>query len=91
MSKMDSIKDIKDSLKNKTAIIGTENSMKMLKSGKVKVIYVTSNIPADVEASVMQYSKIAGIEAIKISMPNDELGMICKKPFPISVLSIKKV
>jgi ribosomal protein L30E len=91
MTKADNIKNIKESLKNKTAVVGTERCIKMLKSGNIKEVFLTSNVPDSVRGNVMQLIGISGIPVIEVEMPNDELGMICKKPYPISVFAIKKV
>lgn len=84
------IEDIKGALKSDKAIIGTERSIKNLKLGKLAKVYITSNCPADVRSDIEHYSKLAKTEVVALKQPNDELGTICKKPFPISVISILK-
>lgn len=88
---MDNIKDIKDAIKAENAVIGTELTIKNLKQGKLSVIYLTSNAPNDVVEEINYLAGINKTEVVKLDVPNDEFGIICRKPFPISVLSVVKV
>jgi len=82
------IAEIKKLLKDKKLIIGTERTIKNLKLGRISKVYVSSNCPENVNDDISYYSKLANAAVLKLSYPNDELGVICKKPFSISVLSI---
>lgn len=82
--------EIKKMLKAGNLIIGTERSVKGLKSGKVQKVLLSSNCPAGVEKDINYYAGLSGAEFHKLDYPNDELGVICKKPFSISVLALLK-
>lgn len=82
--------EIKKLVKTKNLVIGTEKTIKNLKLGKVEKVIVSSNCPEKVFEDLSYYSKLSKAETIRISYPNEELGVICKKPFSISVLSILK-
>jgi large subunit ribosomal protein L30e len=86
----DVIAEIKRMLKGKKMVIGTESSIKNLKKGNAAKVYLTSNCPAGVRADIMRYAKLNDVEVVELPVPNDELGIICKKPFSISVLSVTK-
>ena len=82
--------EIKKMLKSGSVVIGTERTMKNLKLGKVQKVLVSSNCPANVEKDINYYSGLSGAELHKLEYPNDELSVICKKPFSISVLAFLK-
>ncbi|MAE42958.1 50S ribosomal protein L30 [Candidatus Woesearchaeota archaeon] len=82
--------EIKKLVKTKNLVIGTEKTIKNLKLGKVEKVIVSSNCPERVFNDLSHYSKLSKTETIKVLYPNEELGVICKKPFSISVLSILK-
>ena len=82
--------EIKKMMKAGNVIIGTEKSLKSLKLGKTQKILVSSNCPPRVEKDINYYSGLNGTEVQKLEFPNDELGIICKKPFSISVLALVK-
>ena len=84
------ILDIKKLMKTDKAVIGTKRTLKLLKTGQIKKVYVTSNCAEDVKSDLDYYNKLAKFEVINLKYPNDELGTICKKPFSISILGVKK-
>jgi ribosomal protein L30E len=80
------MEEIKEALTKKKIIIGTTSTLKKLKMGKVAKVYVSNNCPNNVMADLDRFKKSAEIEVLDKS--NEELGIVCKKPFSISVLSI---
>jgi len=78
--------DLNKALKEGKLIFGTERTMKMIKSGKAHKIFLASNCDENVKEDIMHYSKITKIEVEQLEIPNEEIGMMCKKPFSISVL-----
>ena len=81
---------IKKLIKTKNFVIGTERTIKNLKLGKVEKVIISSNCSEKVLNDLNYYASLNKTETIKVNYPNDELGVICKKPFFISVLSILK-
>ena len=82
--------EIKKLIKSKKLIIGTDRTINNLKLGKVDKVIVSSNCPEKVVNDIKHYTGLSKAETIKVPYPNEELGVICKKPFSISVLSILK-
>ena len=77
-------------IKSGDIIIGTEMSLKNLKLGRIKQVLLSSNCPDKVEKDINYYAGLSNAEVHKLEYPNDELGVICKKPFSISVLALVK-
>ena len=90
MAKKINAEEIKKMLKSGNLIFGTERTIKGLKSGKVQKVLVSSNCPANVEKNINYYAGLSGAEFHKLEYPDEELSVICKKPFSISVLSVFK-
>ena len=90
MTKKITSAEIKKILKTGNIVIGTERTIKNLKLGKAQKILLSSNCPADVEKDINYYAGLSSAEIHKLDYPNDELGVICKKPFSISVLALLK-
>ena len=84
------VSELKKILKGEKVVIGTQRTLKELKRGSVERVFVTSNCPPAIEQDIDHYTRLSGAEKIKISLPNEELGIICKKPFSISVVSLLK-
>ena len=80
---------IKKALDEEKVIIGTKQVMEGLREGTIKEVYVSVNCPTEVLKDVEQLASISAIEIINLKQANDELGVVCKKPFSISVMAIK--
>jgi large subunit ribosomal protein L30e len=90
MAKRITSAQIKKMLKEGSLILGTERSIKSLRLGRVEKVLLSKNCPEKVESNVNRYSNLNGTAVEKLDLPNDELGIICKKPFSISVLALVK-
>ena len=82
--------EIKKLIKAKNVIIGADRTIKSLKLGKVNKVILSSNCAERTVDNINHYASLGKVETVKVKYPNVELGVICKKPFSISVLSILK-
>jgi ribosomal protein L30E len=64
--------------------IGTNSTLKLLKEGKLGMVYVTTSTPDEVRA------KISGIEVKKLKMNATDLGKMLGKNFPIALCGVRK-
>lgn len=74
----------------KKLVIGAEKTTKALRTGRLSAVFLSSTCADGVEESFSRYAALAGIEIKKLHLPSDELGVICKKPFAISVIGVLK-
>ncbi|HIH42193.1 TPA: 50S ribosomal protein L30e [Candidatus Woesearchaeota archaeon] len=84
------VTEIKKAIEVGKIVIGTQRTLKSLKLGRLKKIFLANNCPQRTKDDIEYYSKIANVEVVNLEEPNEELGTICKKQFSISVLSIPK-
>ena len=56
--------------------------------GNAKLFVVASNTPSDIKEKMGKFSSASNIPLIIFEGSSMELGSVCGKPFPISVLSI---
>ena len=87
---MTDIEDIKKNLKTAKMIIGTEKTVKQLKLGRIAKVFMAGNCKESTKKDIQYYCGFSNIELVQLDMPKDELGILCKKPFPIAVLSLIK-
>lgn len=83
-------KRILEADKENKLLIGAGNVIKGLKSGQINEIILTPNC---LELYAKQIHELASMSNTTINMAemtNRELGSVCKKPFSISVVGIKK-
>lgn len=86
----DQLAELKKLLKKGTVVIGTKNTLKKLRNNKLEKIWLSSNVPETVKNDILKYSEISNVIVIELPIPNDELGVLCKKQFSVSVASLVK-
>lgn len=84
------LKEIKSLVKSEKFIMGTERAMKELKAGNLSKIFVSSNAPENVVSDLDHYTGMSEVEVVKLTIPNDELGVVCQKPFSVSIVALLK-
>ncbi len=86
---MDLNKEIISAIKTKKAVIGTKESMLLMKNKKCKLVVFAQNLPVELKEELENISKMTNIPIKMFNGTNKELGILCKKPFNISVIAIK--
>jgi ribosomal protein L30E len=86
-----SVDEIKKLLKSKVLVIGADRVLKALKKNELVKIFLASNAPAALVKDVEYYSSLSTVEIEKLDIPNDELGVACKKPFSIAAIGMKQM
>ncbi len=81
---------LKDELKKGNVAVGTKSVMKNIRNGKIIKVYTASNCPAQRMKDLESFSKASKFEIIPLKVPNDELGIVCKKQYSISMLGVLK-
>lgn len=87
---MDPITDLKKKLKTKKLILGTDITINKLKMGKINKVFLSANCPAKIVKEIEYLGSLSKAKIFKLKQQNDELGIICKKPFSVSVISVLK-
>jgi len=59
--------------------------------GKAKLFVIASNTPDQTRTKMSAYSKSSGIPLLDFEGSTMDLGSVCGKPFPVSVLSVFEV
>lgn len=84
----ESLKLIKIKVQEGKAIIGSASVLKNLKSKNLKRVFLAKNCPADLREDIGHYAQLAGVPVISLEQTNEELGVLCKKNFFISVVGV---
>ena len=87
---VDNLVDIKKNLKTGKLVIGTERTLKSLELGKLSKVFASSKTPKNIIDDFEHYCNLSKTELVMLNVPNDELGIICKKPFSISIMGLLK-
>lgn len=84
-------KKLLDAIKEGRVVYGTKSTLKALKVKEIEAVYLASNCPKDIKDQITSLAKINNIPVNELKENNEELAVLCKKPFSISVASIRQV
>ncbi len=82
---MTTIETLKQDLKKAKPYYGVDITLKKLRTGAVKKVYMASNCPE--KDTIKRYASMTDTEVLELTENNVELGVICKRPHSVSVLS----
>ena len=82
------VREIRLTVESGKVEFGYKKGVRNALLAKAKMFIVAKNAPEEVKADIFKYSKLSQIPVIEFSGSSVELGSICGKPFPVSVLSI---
>lgn len=80
---------IKESLARGEVVIGSNKCKKIVKTGKPKLVVLAKNAPEDLSKEIRYNAKVSGIKVEVFDGTSRELGILCGRPYPISILVIK--
>jgi len=76
-------------MKSGKAILGYKSTIKALKKGLLKAIFVASNTPSVIKAEINYYAHLADANVHQYAGSNIDLGAACGKYHRVSLLGIE--
>jgi len=77
-------------LTDKKLVIGKEVAIKRLREKKLKRIMIASNATDKTKETLHKFCNLGKVECIDTNYLAGELGIMCKKPYSISVIGVLK-
>jgi large subunit ribosomal protein L30e len=84
----EAVEDLRKLLAAEKLVLGTEDVLKLLRKGKLQRVVVASNCNERMKDDFSRYCEMAGVECLEIAQSSDEVGVLCRKPFAISVIGV---
>jgi large subunit ribosomal protein L30e len=81
--------EIRKLLGSDKLVIGSDRVLKMLRNGELKKVILANNVKPIMKDDIVAYASQSSVEVVVLDIPNEELGVYCKKPFNISVLGVR--
>ncbi len=81
-------KEIAQAVTTGKVVIGTDKSIKTIKRGQAKLVIVASNVARDTLGDIRHYTKLANVKVHFFNGDSAALGLVCGKPFSLSVLTV---
>ncbi|OYT54224.1 MAG: 50S ribosomal protein L30e [Candidatus Altiarchaeales archaeon ex4484_2] len=89
---MDEMADIKSEIKGVVkkgrVVYGSRSVVSGLLNDNPKLIIISSNCPSENREEIIYYSKLSNTPYESVDIDSIELGSICGKPFPVSVMGV---
>jgi len=82
-------KELKTVFKTGKTVLGSKKALNLTKTGKVKMVILSSNCPVTIKNSISNLAQFSKTAIYPSSLSSYELGRICDKPFSISVIAIR--
>jgi len=82
--------DIKKAIISGKGVIGAKQVIDGLRTSTIERAFLSANCEKEMREDLIHYAKLSGVEIVITTILRDELGVLCKKPFGISVLGIAK-
>ncbi len=80
--------EIKGVVKKGEVIYGSRSVVSGLLNDNPKLIIISSNCPSENKEEIMYYSRLSKTPCRLVDIDSVELGSICGKPFPVSVIGV---
>mmetsp|Transcript_14922 Transcript_14922/g.21705 ORF Transcript_14922/g.21705 Transcript_14922/m.21705 type:complete len:111 (+) Transcript_14922:16-348(+) len=71
--------------------LGQKSTLKSVRQGKAKMIFISNNCPPIRKSEIEYYSMLGKVEVVHYGGNNMELGRACRKMHPVSTLAITDV
>jgi len=68
--------------------IGTSEAIESARSGRAKIILLSSNCPEPERSDISQYAKISEVHLHVCDTSGVDLAAACGKPYPVSAISV---
>jgi large subunit ribosomal protein L30e len=82
-------KALKTVFKTGKIVVGSRKTFNLTKSGKAKMVILSSNCPVTIRKHIKNIAQISNTSVYVSSLSSYELGKICNKPFNISIITIR--
>lgn len=82
-----SVEQLKKALKDKKFTLGTSETIKKLKLGKISTVFLAKDCNSEVREKIKNYKTKSKLDVVELEISGAEIGALCKKQFSISILS----
>jgi ribosomal protein L30E len=80
--------EIRQLVRDEKIVIGRDVVLKKLKAGKISKVFLASNCPAVLVSELEHYQKLQEFGIEKTDVTNEELGILCRKRFFVSIIGV---
>lgn len=80
--------DLRKLLAQGKLVLGTEETLKLLRKAKVQKVLFAANVDPGVRETVERLCRLGNVGSLVLEQRSEEIGALCKKPFGIAVVAV---
>ena len=86
------LKDLQKYIKDKPKLLvfGSNQIFKQIKLDKINEVFVASDCSKEILEKLGRYSKFSNLKIYELPKNKEEITLLCKKEFPVSVVGVIK-
>ena len=81
------LEDLQKAVRDQKIIVGAKHTLRALKEGNITRVFLATNCPDTLRKDIIHYARLAKAEVEQLSQASDEVSLLCKKNFLVSVVS----
>ena len=82
----ENVSEVKKLMVASKLVLGADETLKLLRQGRLARVYLSTKCSPQVKSDIELACKTAGIDVVELNQSSEEIGVLCKKPFAISVV-----
>ncbi len=82
-----SVEQLKKALKEEKCTFGLNETLKNVKLGKAKTVFLAQDCNSLEREKILHYKKLGSLNVVELEIKGSEVGALSKKQFSVSVLS----
>lgn len=82
--------DLKKHVGDKKLVLGRDRVMKLLRKDSLKEIFLAVNCSSSIKDDIDSLAKKFKVPVTLLKITNDDMGVVVKKPFSVSVAGLQK-
>ena len=81
-------RELRNLIRTGNYVLGSKQTLKLLKLGKVKLVIMARNTPPEIRDRVRYYARLGNVPIIEYDGTSDDLGHALGKPFVVSLIGV---
>lgn len=81
-------KSIRMAVSTGEVLLGKNETLRSLNTGKCKLVVAANNVPRDLMITLKKRAEMNGVPVYEFEGTSVELGSVCGKPYPVMMMAV---
>lgn len=83
-----SLEELRGALKTEKMTFGSKEVLRKIQLGAAKKVFLAATCAPETRDAIKKYAALKNIAVVELPVPASEIALLCKKNYPIAVLSL---